>query len=288
MNNGMTLLNRIFSRPTLRNLLTFGYDDAYAAVVERYLPHLLTGSNRDVFTSTYEMLVSDYRNEYFYKNTIVNKVLSDRFNLNTATALSELPIGGSIADLIIINGTGLVYEIKTELDNLDRLENQVADYYKAFDQVCVITSESHYDKVEEIFAYSNVGVSVLTNDNAIIPKKPSKRDQTSLDSDVMFRILRKQEYETILLKHFGYLPDVVPVRHYRECKEMFGRISPIQAYEYMLQELRLRNQTDAQAFESVVPYELKSLVYFSGFRSRDYIRLREFLEGGLQDVFSIS
>ena len=37
----------------------------------------------------------------------------------------------------MINGRGVVYEIKTDLDNLLRLENQIRDYYKVFSYVYV-------------------------------------------------------------------------------------------------------------------------------------------------------
>ncbi len=53
-----------------------------------------------------------YRNEYFYKNTILNKLLLGRHSINTTTALSEMPIGKSIADFILLNGKGVVDEIK--------------------------------------------------------------------------------------------------------------------------------------------------------------------------------
>ncbi|MBC8060944.1 MAG: sce7726 family protein, partial [Clostridiaceae bacterium] len=53
------------------------------------------------------------------------------------------------ADFILINGSAVVYEIKTELDTLDRLDSQIENYYKAFTKVCVITSESNYNKVQK-------------------------------------------------------------------------------------------------------------------------------------------
>lgn len=282
----MSIISRIFSRPILQNLLTYGYDETYRTVVARFFPHLDFMLNREVFTSVYRMLRFNYRNEYYYKNTIVNKILLGRHSLNTTTALSELPIAASKADLVMINGSGVVYEVKTALDSLERLGGQVRDYYKAFDKVCIVTSESHYDKLEELLADSSVGISVLTEQATISPRKPACSDPSSLETDAMFRILRKQEYESILLKHYGWLPDVVPVRYYRECKAMFDQIEAYQAHEYMLAELRQRNQTDVNAFMSLVPYELKTLVYFSEFRNCDYDRLSSFLEGRSQDCIS--
>ena len=39
----------------------------------------------------------------------------------------ELPVGSSRADLCKINGTSVAYEIKTDLDNFNRLEKQIED-----------------------------------------------------------------------------------------------------------------------------------------------------------------
>ena len=43
--------------------------------------------------SLYNYLKKSYRNEYFYKNTMLNKLLLGRHSVNTTTALSEMPIG---------------------------------------------------------------------------------------------------------------------------------------------------------------------------------------------------
>ena len=46
----------------------------------------------------------------------------------------------------MINGKGVVYEIKTELDNLERLNSQIEDYYKAFTNVVIVTYEENIEK----------------------------------------------------------------------------------------------------------------------------------------------
>ena len=64
---------------------------------------------------------------------------------------------------MLINGKAVVYEIKTELDNLDRLECQIMDYYKAFNHVAVLTYEKNLKNVENIINNLNlpVGLYVL-------------------------------------------------------------------------------------------------------------------------------
>ena len=89
------------------------------------------------------------RNEYYYKITLLNKLLLGIHSVNTTTALTEFPIAKSKADFVLINGKAVVYEIKTELDNLERLESQISDYYKAFDHVAVVTCIENVENVKK-------------------------------------------------------------------------------------------------------------------------------------------
>ena len=50
-----------------------------------------------------------------------------------------------------------VYEIKTDLDTFDRLETQIRDYFKAFNHVCVVTSEHQFSHACELLKNTNVG-----------------------------------------------------------------------------------------------------------------------------------
>ena len=54
----------------------------------------------------------------------------------------------------MINGKAVVYEIKTELDTFERLATQIDDYYKAFDHVCVVASDSQRTELLERFKNS--------------------------------------------------------------------------------------------------------------------------------------
>ena len=61
--------------------------------------------------------------------------------------LSEFRAGTCKADLVILNGTSTVYEIKSERDSLVRLSNQVKNYKRVFAMVNVITSEGFVKSV---------------------------------------------------------------------------------------------------------------------------------------------
>ena len=57
--------------------------------------------------------------------------------------MTEIPVGNAKPDFILINGKAVVYEIKTEFDNFDRLENQITEYYRAFNHVAIVTHEKN-------------------------------------------------------------------------------------------------------------------------------------------------
>lgn len=280
MTSNNLALNRVFNQRVFRDLINEKSNHVFAGCVNRYI-HSRHCSNHELIRNLYNYLAKNYRNEYFYKNTLLNKLLLGRHSLNTTTALAELPINRSKADFILINGHATVYEIKTELDSFDRLESQINDYHRVFNNVCVVAAESSAKKLNQMLKDTNVGICVITKRNNISERKPTLEDNRHLDHTSMFKVLRKKEYETILLSHFGYLPHTTQVKYYRECLHLFRAIDLMVAHGYLLKELKKRTIKEKEAFKQV-PYELKFLTYFSDFRATDYKKLQHFLnkEGG--------
>ena len=122
MGDNNTILTRVFTQNTLKSLIVQN-DDAsiICKVVRRYkIPCSGESSNGEVISQIYNYIDSSYRNEYFYKNTLLNKLLIHVHRVKTTVALTEVPIARSKADFIMINGKAVVYEIKTELDTFER------------------------------------------------------------------------------------------------------------------------------------------------------------------------
>lgn len=185
------LINRFFSKSTFRSIIKDGSSSAFSDAVNRYVPDKDLANNAAYIDAVYHYLDANYRNEYFYKNTLLNKLLLGRHSINTTIALTELPIGDSIADFILINGKAVVYEIKTELDNFDRLEGQLTDYYKAFTRVVVVTAEENYEELLKRFDGTPVGICILTTRDTLSFRKEPEEYQDRLDKKVIFNILRK-------------------------------------------------------------------------------------------------
>ena len=285
MNANNSILTRIFTQNTLRNLMYENSDSSVLYnIVKRYeIKYSDDSKIENVISEIYHYLGCSYRNEYFYKNTLLNKLIISAHRLNTTTALTEVPIAKSKADFIMINGKAVVYEIKTELDTFERLESQITDYYKAFDHVCVVTSESQAEDLLVKFADKPIGIYALSKKNTLKRLKEPVEYRKELSKEQIFKILNKPEYESIVQKVNGVLPGVTPVNYYRECKKILCELPTEEFYCLFLKELKKRNRIDIIDFENI-PYALRFLVYFSKFKKNQLLELNEYLNQPFKGV----
>ena len=271
------ILNRLFTQNVFFDMVNAN-NDTYVAVIQRFVNAPENKDNGTLIGEVYKFMSKSYRNEYFYQNTLLNKLLLGKHSINTTTALTQVPICKSKADFILINGKAIVYEIKTELDTFDRLDTQLRDYFKAFSYVCVVTSENQYDRAVDILKDTPVGIYALTTQNTISTKfrKEPIEDTSQLNHTAIFKVLHKREHENILLQYFSKLPDAPQVFYYGECLKQFSRIPIIHAYRMALKQLKKRNRIEVSQFAKI-PYELKSLIYFSNPSISDWQAINGFL-----------
>lgn len=116
--------------------------------------YLSTLHDLDVHDIYNQIILQYYPNEICIKSSFINQAL---IKGKSHVTIFELPIGRSRVDLCKINGTSVAYEIKTDLDNLSRLEKQVNDYQKIFEQVYIICSTKNLDNIIAV-APSNCGI----------------------------------------------------------------------------------------------------------------------------------
>ncbi len=284
MPNNSRAINRFFTKKVISDLVKNGSNEVYDCVVRRYIVDPYEKTNGDIISEIYTHLQEDYRNEYYYMNTLLNKLLVGIHSVNTTTALSQVRIAGHIADFVMINGTGRVYEIKSDLDNFDRLTDQLRDYFKAFSLVSVLASENELAHVENILAQLGdlgeaVGIYVLSEKDTIFNRVRGREPKVyndCLDYRCIFTLLRKQEYENVLMAYFKEVPQVPPVFFFDACLEQFRQIPILIAQEMAFKELKKRNKI-TQTMLSNVPGELKSVFYFSNLSTK-IDKLKEFLQ----------
>ncbi len=228
-------LGRVFTPIVMDNLSQKGYSG--------YLSEVCTNSGllKKIDTSmtlgqffdwVYNLLFKSYRNEYIYKNVIAHKILLGRHSLNTSRMLTEFRVDKSKADVVILNGTSTVYEIKSEYDSFVRLKKQIQAYFKVFDYINVITSPSQAEKLKTILP-DNAGIFVLTKKNTITTIRDSQSNKKNINTSILFNSLRKAEYTEIIKGYYGKIPDVPNTLIYnRECKELFCKMQPVIAHDF--------------------------------------------------------
>ena len=273
MTSSNLILNRVFSKNTLRALLD---DDkkassVYYAVIKRYITEYKNKKNKELISEIYKTLKHRYRNEYYYKNTLLNNLLFSFHNPLKTTALTEIPVSKSI-----LNGKATVYEIKTELDTFERLDSQLTNYYKAFDNVCVVVPETKLENIENKLENNNIGIYYISKRGALKVYREPVSYISDLDYEVIFKILRKYEYENIISK-YSKLPDVSQFKYYRACKDLFYKIPLDKAYSDFKEQLKQRAKINIELIDSI-PKEIKSVVYFSKLKDCEYEVLKAFLE----------
>lgn len=283
MDNNL-ILKRFFTKSMLHNLVSLEDDKLFVTIIKRYVSNPNGKDYASLISEIYSFMGKEYRTEYFYKNTLLNKLLFQKHhNYKKTIALTELPICNSKADFIMINGKGIVYEIKTELDNLERLQNQIKDYYKAFSNVVIVSYLENIEKIKEIVPDS-VGLMVLTKRNALRSIRNPKEEIKNFDYDAIFKILRKYEFEEIIMKYFKYLPDTIQFNYYKECLEMIKKMDINVLQKEMLSILKKRTKIEIVEQSLSVPYELRSILYFNNMNNKDFSNIDTILQKRFKEV----
>ena len=274
------ILNKVFTKNTLNKWISLEKSDIYAITIKRFVKDAEGKTNKELISDIYTKMKTDYRNEYYYKNTLLNKLLIGKHSVNTTSALTEVNINKSKADFVLINGKAVVYEIKTELDNLERLSSQIDDYYKAFDHVAVVTYEKNLQQLQRVLDGIDkpVGIYVLRKNGKLGTVRKPQRHISDLDKDIIFKLLRKSEYEDIIAQWYGYLPEVTQFKYYAACKKMFLELDTNILYQEFVQQIKKRNLKQPNYIDyHVIPSELRLLVYLSNLKKSEYESLCRFL-----------
>jgi len=239
------VLARLFSSSVIDELASKGHSPLAtrilneAGLFREFDPAILL---RDFFDQIHTLLFRSYRNEYIYKNAIARKILLGVHSLNTASMLTEFRAGNCKADVIVLNGTSTVYEIKSAYDSMERLTRQIAAYRLLFDRINVITSDSQLDKVAGVVG-NDIGLMVLTDRYTISTEREPSSLKSSVRSEVIFDSLRRNEYEQIVKAQIGEVPQVSNARMYQACRELFSVIDPITAHDSMVAVLKKRDNS---------------------------------------------
>lgn len=212
------------------------------------------------FNIIFQFLLKNYRNEYVYKNVIANKILLGRHSLNTSQMLTEFRVGKNKADVVILNGSSTVYEIKSEYDSFTRLNKQIQSYLMAFEYINLITSPSQVELIKNHLP-KTIGILSFTKKNTISIVREPKSNLSNINLEFLFESLRREEYLKIVSEFYGKLPDVPNTQIHQVSKQLYSNIPLIDAHTLTILILKQRNTSNyLKSYIDKIPYSIVAYV----------------------------
>ncbi len=275
---GLRSLSQIFSTANFNKIVR---KKDYVNTFERIKKHTTFSNsitNLELLDNVYNELLESYRSEYVYKNTLINKKLLKKYSLKNTIVLNEFKIGNSIADFILLNGKARVFEIKTELDGLEKLEKQISDYYSFATDVYIVASSKHIEKLISLYNETKVGIIELTQKNSLKEIKPALSNIDLLDHSVIFKSLRKNEYINALKENSIQIPKVPNTLIFKECFNLANDIDIVDFQKSAIKVLKKRNLKNPDLLKDKrVPSYLKHICYSLNLSKPEYEELNSFL-----------
>lgn len=236
-------LSRVFSSPALRELAETGEINVLSYVLKQSSASVQAIDLSDLLQNLYNRLVAEHRLEYVFKNAIANKWLLGRHSLNTCTLLSEFRVGGAKADIVFLNQTSAVFEIKTDLDDFVRLPEQLEAYRELFDEISVVTTNGKANYLTDNLD-PRYGIYVLSEDYTLRKLRCPGSNKAAINPTSAVASLRQAEYSSVLNDLTGGTPDVPNGRYYRYCQEQFKNLNPAAVHDKTVDVLKRRKPAD--------------------------------------------
>lgn len=283
-------ISRMFSSTVIREMARKGKSPLFARLAkqsrllaEASVPDTVSG----FFEAAFSLLKRrGWRDEYVYKAALTQNVLLGKHNLRTASMLTEFRVGECKADIVILNGTGTVYEVKSERDSLSRLERQIGAYAKVFATVNVIAAECHVNAITDLVP-KDIGVMCLDRRNYITTKREAvERPERTCPAGI-FDCLRTDEARRILISQNVFVPQVPNTEISGVLKELFVKLEPSVAHRGMVDVLKkTRNLLPLSQLIDQLPPSLQTAALSVPLRKLDHSRLVTAVNTRLEDAMA--
>ena len=123
----------------------------------------------------------------------------------------------------------------------------------------------------------SVGIYILNETGKLKQIRTPRTVKKQLDKTTMFKILRKSEYEEVLVKLGKNLPKVNQFDYYQACLAEFTKIQINRLYREYCSVLKKRCHIEFEKYLAL-PSELKAVAYFSQIKKKEYDEINIFLD----------
>ena len=267
-------MSRLYSSSVVHDFARYGQSHLWTRLLKEVpaLYNLVPSTQvRTVYDKVHKILMKpNYRQEYVYKSAIVNKVLLGKYSLNTATLLSEFRVNDRKADVVILNGKSIAYEIKSEHDRLDRLIDQLEAYTRMFAESYVVTGENHI-KIITSTVPQEVGILTFNNRHGFATLREPVDLRDRINVETVFDSLRTTEIRDVLRLLQIELPQIPNTLARSELRKPFIMCDPHEIHDAMVSTLcRTRSKYRMREFIRKLPESLRAAVISSNIRPSSY------------------
>lgn len=133
------------------------------------------------------------KDEVYYKTKMIDYILQ---NNEKSIFVSEFPFNFQKrrADILTIDDDLThAIEIKSDIDNIYKLNSQIDDYLKSFNKVSIFISTKHIKVINTL--HKNIGIFILKNDEIICKRKPKIRK--NLNKRILLDFLSTSEIKAL-------------------------------------------------------------------------------------------
>jgi len=234
-------ISKIFSRNVVLEIAKKNRLELFRSILTENHPSYNSKgkSISKIYDEIYTLLKKKYRNEYVYKNEIAKNIIRKSHKFCNVSYVNEFKVNGCIADVAIFNDTSTAYEIKTELDSFERLDDQLSVYKDVFEFVYMVVPEKKKNQALRV-AHDNTGIITLNEKNVLNYERIAISNIKSLSKEKIFNCLRPSEYVSIYeeiagTKAFGRAADIKDM-----CRNVFVELDIENAHKEMLKKLTAR------------------------------------------------
>lgn len=230
---------QLFSRGEALKWINSDFTSVYTKLKRHNLANQFKGKTYSTtLLELYQTLVKNYPNEYVVKNEYLNNTLIKEARTTRAVVYNEFRLGKAIADLSIFNGASHAYEIKTELDNKSRLDQQINEYKKIFNKVTLIVPEEQLHNYES--HDDDTGIITYDSLNNKFHTVREAQYNINIEVDVLMEILHSKEYLDIINDNFGVIDGMNAFNQFNKSKELLRTLSQEKLNDIFIQTLKLR------------------------------------------------
>lgn len=284
--NDAAAASALLSAPALRSAMSSGRESELA---QRIVSQLVDSGFADgaqtirtVVWRCHRWLSRYHRNDLVYRNAIIEQSAPK----GPGVILPEFRIGGSIADFLKVEESLHVLEIKSDVDNVTRLERQIDEYEKIAPLVSLVLSPRLVDYVVNVSRFDRVGLQVLSRHGEIQCVRRAQFSGGSLDSGFMMRSIRRSEYLNVL-KELGHpVPELPNTQEFSCALDLSMRVDPFLYHEAVVEVLKKRKLKAGRSRIARLPGPLRPSVLKLNPTGRQIDSLREWLNMEVENVYA--